>query len=63
MKSFKLHHKIIATVIALSFTFQSMTEINSHTYSNESVFIHSGPRISCLFRTQTHISYFCDDFH
>lgn len=61
MKSFKLHHKIIATVIALSFTFQSMTEINRHTYSNESVFIHY--ESSCLIQIPTHISYFCDDFH
>jgi len=33
MKNFKLHHKIFAIVLATAFAFQSMPEINDHTYT------------------------------
>jgi hypothetical protein len=33
MKRFKLHHKAIAILVTLTFLFQSMSDINSHTYT------------------------------
>ena len=33
MRKFLIRHKIIAFVLVLAFTFQTMDSINSHTYS------------------------------
>ncbi len=33
MKQFKLHHKLFAILISLFFVFQTMYEINDHTYT------------------------------
>tara|TARA_R100001377_G_scaffold56009_1_gene33269 strand:+ start:2034 stop:2225 length:192 start_codon:yes stop_codon:yes gene_type:complete len=44
MKKIKLQHKMIAIVLTTVFTFQSMSQINEHTYKIglDNIHIHGG---------------------
>jgi len=63
MKGFPIKHKIIAVLLALTFTFQSMSSINWHTYSSKSDVHICIPFGGCFFPTPTHLSYFCNEYH
>ncbi len=61
MKQFKLYHKIFALVIALFFVFNSMSQINSHSYTTGFSNVHQycPDGITCCFGIPTHMSYGC----
>ena len=59
MKQFKLHHKIIAFLIAFAFVFQSMSQINSHSYTTGvfSYHYHCG----CFGCFPSHLAVKCNE--
>lgn len=63
MEKFSTKYKILAIVLALAFTFQSMNSISWHTYSSKSDVNICMPFVGCMFQTPTHLSYFCNDYH
>jgi len=62
MKRFKLYQKVIAIAFALFFVFQTMSQINSHAFSNNGGVYICGPS-DCLDQSPNHLSYYCDNFH
>jgi hypothetical protein len=51
MIKLQISGKIVAFILVLAFTFQSMESINSHTYASEITTFHEDrpDRISCYF--------------
>jgi hypothetical protein len=58
MKRFKFHQKITAIVVALFFIFQSMPEINKHTYTIGVDSYHY--TCGCFGCWQTHLAVKCN---
>lgn len=48
MKKFSLKYKLVAFVLIMSFTFQSMETINSHTYTTGVDTLHHHYVMSCF---------------
>ncbi|WP_397362674.1 hypothetical protein [Olleya sp. R77988] len=65
MKQFSLKIKILAFVLAIAFTFQSLYSINSHTYSTGFENFHEDCDFSCFpSNNLSHFSYDCgQSFH
>lgn len=62
MKTLSLKYKLVALVLVLAFTFQSMESINSHTYTTGIYNIHSHFTVGCLFSSlgnNFHMSFNC----
>ena len=62
MKKFSTRYKILALLLVLAFTFQSMETINSHTYRTGVYNIHNHIKMSCfsfLDTNETHMNYNC----
>lgn len=61
MKQFKLRYKLFVIIIALVFVFQSLSEINSHTYTTgfSNVHTYCPQGITCCFGIPSHMSYEC----
>ena len=61
MKSFSLKYKIVALLLVLAFTFQTMESINSHTYATGlSNFHEDCPKgMTCCFGHSYHSIYKC----
>ncbi len=53
-REFSLVFKLLAFILVMTFTFQSLHSINEHTYSTKGASIH---RHDCT--TPIHLSYFC----
>lgn len=58
MKQFKFRHKIFAIAISLFFVFNSMSQINSHTYTTGIDSYHYS--CGCFGCWQTHLAVKCD---
>jgi len=54
MKKFSITYKIIALVLVLAFTFQSMESINSHAYKTGVYNIHNHFEMSCFSFLNNH---------
>lgn len=62
MERFKLQHKIVAIILILVFSFQSLHQINSHTYTIgfENFHYKCPDGITCCFGIPlSHSSYNC----
>lgn len=64
MKSFKFHYKIIAVVLTIAFAFQSMAQVNEHTYTTGYSNIHNDSKsgFTCFFSgsySTIHMAYDC----
>ena len=58
MKKFSIKFKIVALVLVLAFVFQSMTEINSHTYTTGVDSYHY--TCGCFGCWPSHLAISCD---
>lgn len=61
MKTFSLKYKIIAFLLVLAFTFQSMESINSHSYSTGINSYHVD--YSCMMSIPTHLTIHCNYYN
>lgn len=61
MKTYSVKFKIIAFILALAFTFQTIESINNHSYTTGFANFHyQCPKdITCCFGTPIHSVYSC----